>query len=192
MLNNIGGNKKEEITIVGSTITIKDVDLLILDKINDNPFVIALDTGLKVMFSEESSNYSGSLIEAKTNAWLADKGIPTISRELDLTTWDGRQDYGTKLVQAAPLTFNEFRKYAHIIRPHISHDFWLATGWSTRSDYYGNFACYVYDNGGQDCTSCRAILHLAPAFILKSEQEQDLTNVSTEALIAELSRRFSQ
>ncbi len=46
-------------------IKIKGVDLLILDKINGNPFVVAIDLGIETKFDETSNNYNRSVIEKK-------------------------------------------------------------------------------------------------------------------------------
>lgn len=49
-------------------------------------------------------------------------------REIDLTTLDGRANYGKLEVKAAPLTLDEARMYAKFI-PKSNDWSWLATGW---------------------------------------------------------------
>ena len=104
---------------IGETFKIKDVELLTLDIIDGNPFVIALDTGIESKFAEDSNNYDGSTLEDVVDEWFEELGVPAFSRVLDLTTMDGSKCYGALEVEAAPLTFDEFRKYAEIIIPNI-------------------------------------------------------------------------
>lgn len=185
--------------MVGEIINVKGIDLLVLDERDGNPFVIALNTGIETEFDDASNNYDGSTIEAVTNDWLENSGIPTIERELNLMTLDGCKDYGTKMVKAAPLTLREYQDYSDIIVPHIENWFWLVTGWTTRSRYYNNAyaVCVVNNNGNANSNNYSDSGGLAPAFILNKSKlgfvsKADLENISTEALVAELNRRFNK
>ncbi len=185
--------------MVGEIIQVKGIDLLVLDEINGNPFVVAMDLGIETEFDEDSNNYDGSVIEKKTNDWLIAADLPAVERELDLMTLDGCKDYGKKMVKAAPLTLDEYRKYSDIIVPHIKDWFWLCTGWSTRSRFYNiaTSVCGVNYNGIATGYNYSNSSGLAPALILDKAKlgfisGESLKNVSTEALIAELNRRFNK
>lgn len=185
--------------MVGEIIKVKGIDLLVLDERDGNPFVIALNTGIETEFDNESNNYDGSIIEAATDDWLENSGIPTIERELNLMTLDGCRDYGTKMVKAAPLTLREYQDYSDIIVPHIENWFWLVTGWTTRSRYYNNAnnVCRVNNGGSAGGSSYYGSIGLAPAFILDKAKlglvsGDALKDISTEVLVAELNRRFNK
>lgn len=189
---------------IGETFKIKDVELLTLDIIDGNPFVIALDTGIGSKFAEDSNNYDGSTLEDVVDEWFEELGIPAISRVLDLTTMDGSKRYGALEVEAAPLTFDEFRKYAEIIIPNIKHWFWLATGWADPKwkNWDSGSVCYVNHNGTAGSGSYYSSGGLAPAFILDKKffeniqphygnkpDPQILAGFTTDELLAEVSRR---
>ncbi|MCM1323927.1 MAG: hypothetical protein NC218_07185 [Acetobacter sp.] len=188
--------------MVGDIIKVKGIDLLVLDERDGNPFVIALNTGIETEFDDDSNNYDGSTLEAVTNDWLEQSGLPTIERELDLMTLDGCKDYGKKMVAAAPLTLREYQDYSDIIVPHIENWFWLVTGWTTRSRYYGtaNRVCGVGNNGGANYNAYGYSIGLAPAFVLDKSKlgyiskfsPVDLDKIPTEILVAELNRRFNE
>lgn len=193
---------------IGETFKIKDIEFLVLDIIDNNPFIIALDTGIQSKFAEDNNNYDGSTLKDVVDEWFEELNVPAISRILDLTTMDGSKCYGALEVEAAPLTFDEFRKYAEIIIPNIKNWFWLATSWADpkwknwgsytvcRVNGYGSAGGSRYDYG---------IGHLAPAFILDKKffeniqpyygnkpNSQMLNNFTTEELLAEISRRVKE
>lgn len=188
--------------MVGEFIKVNGIDLLVLDEVDDNPFVIALGTDINTEFNEDCENpndYRNSLIEEMAENWLVENNIPAISREIDLTTLDGCKDYGTMEVKASPLTLDEYRKYSEIIVPHIQESFWLATGWSTRSCYYSDASsvCVVGGDGDAGFNYYDGSNGLAPAFFLDAKKagitlsDSSLKNVPTEVLVAELNRRFN-
>ena len=191
---------------IGETFKIKDTELLVLDIIDGNPFVIALDTGIKTKFSDDNTDYASSILLDKAEEWFEELDVPAISRTLDLTTMDGSKCYGTLDVDVAPLTFDEFRKYAEIIIPHIKNYFWLATAWADPKwkNWGTNFACRVSTGGTAGYDNYANSRYLAPAFILDKsffdEQEKYfnidpdphmLSNYTTEALLAEIARRVN-
>lgn len=106
-------------------------------------------------------------------AWLKKTGIKAIPRDVDLTAMDG---YGSLNTAIAPLTFDEYRKYNHILTPHIKNWFWLVTPWGSpeKDNWASNYVC----GGG-----------LAPAFIL-DKNEKSLSDFTNEELIAELNKRL--
>lgn len=190
--------------MIGDTITINGNNLLILDKINGNPFVIAINTGIKTQFdTQPNNNYAKSLIKRKTDEWARKSGIRALDRVINLTTMNGYQGYGKIVVQAAPLTFEEYQKYATTIIPYLTdNQIWLATGWSgpindkgrhwaEKHGWASESICFAYTDGiiSSDNYGCSHIL--APALILdKAYTEKDLSIFTDEELAKELSDRL--
>ena len=150
----------------------------------------------------ENNNYAESELRRRTAAWLddlLDHGVdPDLirSRTIDLTTLDGHGEYGTLEVKAAPLTLDEARKYAKVI-PNCDDACWLATGWGGPGYFCATYALDVYTNGHWLNSSCSNSYGIRPAlvissFLLPSENEPDLSEVSTEDLLEEVRRRIGE
>ena len=190
---------------VGETFKIKDEKFLVLDIFDGNPFVIALDTDIKSKFSDKNNNYKDSILRKTVDDWFKRLNVSAIRRYLDLTTMDGSKCYDfISDIKAAPLTFDEWRKYAKIIIPHLKNPFWLATAWADPKweNWGSNAVCYI-DAGGTTTYNYYDIgLWLAPTFILDKRffennynNELDsnlLAGFSTDALLAEVSRRVKE
>ena len=176
--------------MIGKTITVNGVKCLVLDEIDGNPFVIALEVGIDFVFGN-SNNYKESTLRKGAEAWLKKTGIKAIPRDVDLTAMDGYKGYGSLNTAVAPLTFDEYRKYNHILTPHIKNWFWLVTPWGSpeKDNWASNDVCYVYGDGSADLGYCSSSRGLAPAFIL-DKNEKSLSDFTNEELIAELNKRL--
>ena len=150
----------------------------------------------------ENNNYAESELRRRTAAWLddlLDHGVdPDLirSRTIDLTTLDGHGEYGTLEVKAAPLTLDEARKYAKVI-PNCDDACWLATGWGGPEDFGATLALLVNASGYWGRNGCSNSYGVRPAlvissFLLPSENEPDLSEVSTEDLLEEVRRRIGE
>lgn len=150
----------------------------------------------------ENNNYAESELRRRTAAWLddlLDHGVdPDLirSRTIDLTTLDGHGEYGTLEVKAAPLTLDEARKYAKVI-PNCDDACWLATGWGGPEYFGATYALSVHTNGHWSNGHCSSSYGVRPAlvissFLLPSENEPDLSEVSTEDLLEEVRRRIGE
>lgn len=164
-------------------------------------FVMALESQGESRFGE-NNNYAESELRRRTAAWLdnlLDHGVdPDLirSRTLSLTTLDGHGKYGELEVKAAPLTLDEARKYADII-PNCDDACWLATGWGGPEYFGATRALLVYSDGSWGRSSCSYSYGIRPAlvissFLLPSENEPDLSEVSTEDLLEEVRRRIGE
>ena len=153
--------------MIGETITVNGVKCLVLDEIDGNPFVIALEVGVDFVFGN-SNNYNESTLRGCAEAWLKKTGIKSIPRDVDLTAMDGYKGYGSLNTAVAPLTFDEYRKYNHILTPHIKNWFWLVTPWgSPEKDYWASiYVCYVSNDGSAYNTGYYSSGGLAPAFVI--------------------------
>ena len=150
----------------------------------------------------ENNNYAESELRRRTAAWLddlLDHGVdPDLirSRTIDLTTLDGHGEYGTLEVKAAPLTLDEARKYAKVI-PNCDDACWLATGWGGPEYFGATYALLVNASGYWGRNGCSNSYGVRPAlvissFLLPSENEPDLSEVSTEDLLEEVRRRIGE
>ena len=179
--------------MIGDIITVKGVKCVVLDEINGNPFVIALDLDIESPFGN-SNNYKKSELRKRVESWFKDIGIKAIARDVDLTAMDGYKGYGALNTVVAPLTFDEYRKYNHILTPHIKNWFWLVTPWGSpeKDNWASDGVCDVYDDGSATTGSYDRSNGLAPAFILDKNQcfNKSLGDYTNEELIAELNKRL--
>lgn len=176
--------------MIGETITVNGVKCLVLDEIDGNPFVIALEVGIDFIFGN-SNNYKESTLRKGAEAWLKKTGIKAIPRDVDLTAMDGYKGYGSLNTAVAPLTFDEYRKYNHILTPHIKNWFWLVTPWGSpeKDNWASSCVCDVYGDGSAGYYNYYSSSGLAPAFIL-DKNEKSLSDFTNEELIAELNKRL--
>ena len=183
----------------GDIITLADVKFAVLDIIDGNPFVVALSNQGSSRFGD-SNNYANSTLRNVVENWLEDLDIDTdlvMEREIDLTTLDGYKGYGKLKVKAAPLTMDEARKYAELI-PDPDDWSWLATGWGAPEHFGSQGALYVNSNGSWGNNYCSSSNGIRPALMLSSalltsvEIKTDLSDVSTDDLMAELKRRIEE
>lgn len=181
---------------IGEITRIKDVDFLVLDICEDgSPFLLALGLDTQAQFSSIDNNYITSDLKTLTDNWIDELNIPTIPRSLDLLTMDGDTVYGKMIVNAAPLTFDEWRRYASVIRPYIKKSFWLVTAW-TNADR-SNAMCFV-DTDGCGYDHYYITYGFAPALILDVKEFSftptptsiPISTFSTEELIKELIHRI--
>lgn len=175
--------------MIGETITVNGVKCLVLDEINGNPFVIALEVEIYSIFGD-SNNYKESGSRKTIESWFKNTGIKAIARDVDLTAMDGYKGYGTLNTTVAPLTFDEYRKYNHILTPHIKNSFWLVTPWgSPKKDNWASYdVCFVYSGGSAVNHGYGISRGLSPAFIL--DKNQYFNKFTNEELIAELNKRL--
>lgn len=183
----------------GDIITLADVKFAVLDIIDGNPFVVALTNQGSSRFGD-SNNYANSTLRNVVENWLEDLDIDTdlvMEREIDLTTLDGYKGYGKLKVKAAPLTMDEARKYAELI-PDPDGWSWLATGWGAPEHFGSQYALGVGSGGGWDGDNCSVSYGIRPALMLSSalltsvEIKTDLSDVSTDDLMAKLKRRIEE
>ena len=179
--------------MIGDIITVKGVKCVVLDEINGNPFVIALDLDIESPFGN-SNNYKKSELRRRVESWFKETGIKAIARDVDLTAMDGYKGYGALNTVVAPLTFDEYRKYNHILTHHIKNWFWLVTPWGSpeKDNWASNSICRVNLDGSANYYYYDSSNGLAPAFILDRNQcfNKSLGDYTNEELIAELNKRL--
>lgn len=149
---------------IGDTIKVDGVDLLILDEFEDSWFVLAYNLDMKSTFDEKSTNYSTSRLKEVTEQWFAKHNFEVVSREISLTSMSGEDNYGILNVDVAPLTFDEYRKYAQIIKPYIEKSFWTVTPWFLGTPF---LVCRVNSDGSVTTYGYWDSIGYLPAFLLK-------------------------
>ena len=192
----------------GDIITLGGIEFGVLDVrepvCSDDPgslFVVAVNTQGDDCRFGDTNDYTKSDLREAVDEWLEELGQNGVDldliepREIDLTTLDGRANYGKLEVKAAPLTLDEARMYAKFI-PESDGWSWLATGWGLSS--IGSALAFIVNSNGKwsnnDCSNADGI---RPALVissslLTSEREPDLTDVPTDALLGELRRRIGE
>ena len=193
----------------GDIITLGGIEFGVLDVrepvCSDDPgslFVVAVNTQGNDCRFGDTNDYTKSDLREAVDEWLEGLGQNGVDldliepREIDLTTLDGRANYGKLEVKAAPLTLDEARMYAKFI-PESDDWSWLATGWGAPGMNGSARAFRVLSGGGWSSNYCSISLGIRPALVissslLTSEREPDLTDVPTDALLGELRRRIGE
>ena len=193
----------------GDIITLGGIEFGVLDVrepvCSDDPgslFVVAVNTQGNDCRFGDTNDYTKSDLREAVDEWLEGLGQNGVDldliepREIDLTTLDGRANYGKLEVKAAPLTLDEARMYAKFI-PESDDWSWLATGWGAPGMNGSAYAFRVNSNGVWSSSSCSDSGGIRPALVissslLTSEREPDLTDVPTDALLGELRRRIGE
>lgn len=189
----------------GDIITIKGTEFAVLDvekgaaNGKDKLFVLLKEPFGSTPFSTDGNDYTESKLLDEVVRWYSEfvSGLNKeliFQRAINLLTMDGRANYGdvTYLV-AAPLTFDEWRKYSRYI-PDCEKSYWLATGDGTTGRYGVDAALLVYPNGAWGSGSCSNAYAVRPALVVSEElidtpKDDGLSKFSTMELIQELAER---
>ena len=171
----------------GDIVTINGVQFVVLDNKPkaapanaDRLFLLLKEPVEKTAFSDDGNNdYTCSKHREMICRWFdvfsaaVDKSL-IYGRNLSLLTLDCRVDYGAKYdmsaCMAAALTFDEYRKYSHVI-PKGNQTYWLATGYfATRSecDSTDDFAMLIRENGDWAYSFCTKEYAIRPAIVVSS------------------------
>lgn len=173
------------------------------DSTESELFILALESQGQSTFCD-TNNYAESKLKEAVDAWLyrltekleaegCNSGLIK-HRVIDLTALDGYKGFGSLEVDAAPLTMDEARKYAEVM-PDPDEACWLATGWGGPEHFGSTGALRVDSNGNWDGNDCSNSYGIRPALVissllLPSEDEPDLSEYSTDELLAEVRRRI--
>lgn len=193
----------------GDIINLAGIEFGVLDVrepvCSDDPgalFIMAINTQGEDCRFGDTNDYTKSDLRVAVDEWLEELGESGVNldliepREIDLTTLDGRANYGKLEVKAAPLTLDEARMYAKFI-PNSNDWSWLATGWGAPGMNGSQCAFIVYSGGGWRTYGCSLSSGIRPALVissslLTSEREPDLSDVPTDVLLGELRRRIEE
>ena len=193
----------------GDIINLAGIEFGVLDVrepvCSDDPgalFIMAINTQGEDCRFGDTNDYTKSDLRVAVDEWLEELGESGVNldliepREIDLTTLDGRANYGKLEVKAAPLTLDEARMYAKFI-PNSNDWSWLATGWGAPGMNGSTYAFRVNSGGDWLSNGCSNSYGIRPALVissslLTSEREPDLSDVPTDVLLGELRRRIEE
>ncbi len=188
----------------GQIVTLAGIEFVVLDDLGEACdgsrllFLLALKSQGQSTFGD-TNNYAESNLRDAVDVWLAQLGKKidreyVLPRIIDLTTLDGYNGFGSLKVDAAPLTLDEAQKYAEVM-PDPDEACWLATGWGGPEHFGSVYALLVGSDGGWSNGYCSGLDGIRPALVissllLSSEDESDLSEYSTDELLAEVRRRM--
>lgn len=187
----------------GEIVTIKGTEFAVLDveegtaKGKDKLFVLLKEPTDITEFGT-TNGYGDSALRKEVGEWCEKYVINAYDdliypREVSLLTMDGRKDYGTLRFLAAPLTFDEWRKYSRYI-PDCEKSYWLATGDVAPGRPGVACAMFVFYDGAWGSGSRSNTYAMRPALVVSEElidtpKDDGLSKYSTMALIQEIAER---
>lgn len=160
----------------GETFKIGDMEFVVLEHTYDGTCVILKDFWKTTKFDDTTSNYANSKIRRDLNTEFYNKLSSLVGKNnimehtVDLTTDDGRKDYGSVCDNISLLTCDVYRKYVTILDKYNPKKWWwLATSYSTASIGYGYSVRCVDDDGTLRNNGCGNGFGVRPFCILKSD-----------------------
>lgn len=188
------------VKIAGTEFVVLDVKKNAAPDDADELFVLLYEPVESTVFSSDGNDYTESKLREKTDQWFEgfsgdlNKKL-VFSREISLLTMDGREDYGNIRFLAAPLTFDEYRKYSRYIS-NSEKSYWLATGDGAPGRRGATYALFVYSNGDWYYFSCSYSYAVRPALVVSSllldDGGSDLSRYTTEQLLEEIRNRIEE
>ena len=122
-----------------TTITVADTEFIVLEKQKDRVFCLTRNLAFKnKQFDKNSNNYAISDVKEKLDKEFLPKLVEAVGADnildvdIDLTSDDGLDDYGSVKDKIGLLTDSMYRKYNRIIENYpVRNGWWLATPYST-------------------------------------------------------------
>lgn len=186
------------ITIKGTEFAVLDIEKGTAKDGKDKLFVLLKEPFGSTPFSTDGNDYTKSKLRNEVERWYCEfaSGLNKeliFYREIDLLTMDGRANYGVVTCTAAPLTFDEWRKYSRYI-PDCERSYWLATGDGAPGRSGAARALLVYSDGAWGSGSCSNTYTVRPALVVSEElidtpKDDGLSKFSIMELIQELAER---
>lgn len=159
-----------------TTITVADTEFIVLEKQDDK--VLCLTRYLAFedeKFDKSSNNYAISDVKEKLDNEFLPKLIEAVGADnildvdIDLTSDDGLDDYGSVKDKVGLLTDSMYRKYNRIIENYPVDDWWwLATPYSTPHRGYSSLVRCVGLIGTLDIGICLTNYGVRPFCIFSS------------------------
>lgn len=192
----------------GEIVTIKGTEFAVLDveegtaNGKDKLFVLLKDSAGITEFGP-TNNYRCSALCRAVGEWSKKYEAAAYDdliypHEVNLLTMDGRENYGNMHFLAAPLTFDEWRKYSRYI-PDCEKGYWLATGDGAPGRLGATGALGVNSGGDWYSNDCSCSCAVRPAMWVSAElvdepkdEKPDLSKYSTMELIQELAERVKE
>ena len=160
----------------GEIFKIGDRDFIVLEQEESQTKVISkafMDED--VVFDNNTSDYNKSnlkkIIETDIQPVIED-AVGTdnlVEHEVDLTSVDMQNEFGTCICKVRPITFDEARRYNDMLVNNDLDDWWwTCTPWSTNERGYRYSIAVVSSSGNFNDFSCISLNGVRPFCILKS------------------------
>lgn len=159
-----------------TTITVAATEFIVLEKQDDKVICLARNFAFEAeQFDRKSNNYATSAVREKLNKEFLPKLIEAVGDDnildvdIDLTSDDGLDDYGSVKDKIGLLIDSMYRKYNRIIENYPVDDWWwLATPYSTPPRGYNLLVRCVGNSGALTRVSCRNSNGVRPFCIFSS------------------------
>lgn len=159
---------------VGKPFKVGNLEFVALEHFPDTTAVILKEFWKKALFDSDYNDYRSSDIRKDLNTDFYNQLAEIVGKEniiehtVDLTSDDGRKEYGTCRDYISLLTCEQYRKYVNILDKYNPKQWWwLATPYSTLKDYNSLVRC-VYGSGALNYGDCYFNSGVRPFCILKS------------------------
>lgn len=159
-----------------TTITVANTEFIVLKKQDDKVLCLTRNLAFEdEQFDKSSNNYATSSIREKLNKEFLPKLVEAVGADnildvdIDLTSDDGLDDYGSVKDKIGLLTDSMYRKYNRIIENYPVDDWWwLATPYSTPHRGYSSLVRCVYRSGALFNVHCYYDFGVRPFCIFSS------------------------
>lgn len=160
----------------GETFKIGKHDFIVLEQKQDQAMVISKGFMAKdKMFDYDTRDYNNSILKKLIekdiqpvieNAVGADN---IVEHDVDLTSVDMQNEFGTCRCKVRPITFDEARKYNDLlVHKDLGNYWWTCTPWSTEKRGWKYSIAVVSSSGNFGSNSCNFNVGVRPVCILKS------------------------
>ena len=161
---------------LGESVKLGKFEFIILEQGDTYTKLLLKDFWRTARFDENSNNFSESEIFSDLNTNFYNELSSVVGKEniikhsVDLTSDDGRKDYGAVNCNISLLTCDMYREFIEIIDKYrITSDWWwLTTPFSTASNGYEFTVRCVDCVGSLVSNYCRNLIGVRPFCILKS------------------------
>lgn len=161
---------------IGKTVAVAGIEHIVLDIFEGSVLCLAKDFVFEsTRFDPNTNNYAESELRKKLNGEYLAKLVEAVGEEnileteIDLTSDDGLDDYGTAKDKVGLLTADMYRKYNRIIEKYPVDDWWwLATPWSTPHRGWLYTVRVVDDDGSLGSDNCISASGVRPFCIFSS------------------------
>ena len=174
--NSFGFNKVKlsDIT-VGDTFKVGDLEFIVLEQRGFETSVILKEFWKSTQFDGSQNDYKESSIRKDLNVNFYEQLSSLVGKEnivkhtVDLTSDDGRTDYGNCDDYISLLTCEMYRKYVYVLEKHNPKKWWwLSTAYSVKSNGWETAVRCVDGIGTLNGSSCNVSIGVRPFCILKS------------------------
>lgn len=159
-----------------TTITVAATEFIVLEKQDDKVICLTRDLAFEdEKFDKNSNNYATSDVKKKLDNEFLPKLVEAVGADnildvdIDLTSDDGLDDYGSVKDKIGLLTDSMYRKYNRIIENYpVDNWWWLATPYSTPHRGYRSLVRCVSRIGTLFIGSCGRNCGVRPFCIFSS------------------------